>query len=61
MTKVEYNGGADVYVGLSTEPFPTAENDGVAEGALVICRDTKAVQVFSGDDTEGWSELVSFA
>lgn len=60
MTRVQYNGGADVFVGLSDEPKPTAENDGISEGAIIILRDSKKAIVFSGDDTEGWSDLVSF-
>ena len=50
MTRIEYNGGADFYVGLSTEDKPTAANDGISEGAAVYERDTKTLKVFSGDD-----------
>ena len=58
MTRVEYNGGPDVFVGKSTEAQPTVEKDQIAEGALVIETDTKTVQIFDG---ENWGELVSFA
>ena len=58
MTLVEYNGGADVYVGKSTEPKPTPANNGISEGAVVIETDTKSVQIFDG---ENWGELVSFS
>ena len=58
MTRIEYNGGPDVFVGKNTEAKPTVENDGISEGALVIETDTKSVQIFDG---ENWGELVSFA
>ena len=57
MTRVEYNGGPDVFVGKSTETKPTIEADGISEGALVVETDTKSVQIFDG---ENWGELVSF-
>lgn len=57
MTMIEYNGGADVYVGKSTEPQPTIEADHISEGAVIIETDTKSVQIFDG---ENWGELVSF-
>lgn len=58
MTRIEYNGGPDVFVGKSTETQPTVADDGISEGALVIETDTKSVQIFDG---ENWGELVSFA
>lgn len=62
MTLVEYNGGANFYVGLSTEAKPTAAADGISEGACVLERDTKAVKVFGGDDSapEPWDTLFTF-
>ncbi len=59
MTRIEYNGGPDVFVGLSTEAKPTIEKDGISEGALVINRDTQTVEVFSGNESDGWDELLS--
>lgn len=56
MTRVQYNGGPDVFVGKSTEPKPTAEHDGITEGAVVINRDNSSIEFFSGDDTEGWNK-----
>ena len=61
MTRVEYNGGCDVFVGLSTEPKPTAEKDQIAEGALLVLRDQQKMQIFSGNDSDGWSDLVTFS
>lgn len=61
MKRVEYNGGADVFVGLSTDPQPSAAVDGISEGAVVIQRDTKKVMVFSGSDDDGYTELFSFS
>lgn len=61
MARVEYNGGPDIYVGLSTEPKPTAAADGITEGALVIERDTQTIKIFSGSDVSGWDTFVSFA
>ena len=58
MTRVEYNGGPDLFVGKSTEEQPSVEKDGITEGAMVILTDTKALNVFDG---ENWGELVSFA
>ena len=58
MTRVEYNGGPDVFVGKSTEPQPTIEADNISEGALIIETNTKTVQIFDG---ENWGELVSFS
>lgn len=62
MTRIEYNGGADFYVGLSTEDKPTAADDGITEGAAVYERDTKTLKVFSGDDTADnpWDTAFSF-
>lgn len=51
MTRIEYNGGPDFYVGLSTETKPTAAKDGITEGAAVYERDTKTLKVFGGDDS----------
>ena len=61
MTRVEYNGGADVFVGLSTEPVPTAAEDGISEGALLVLRDQQKMQIFSGNDEDGWSDFVTFS
>lgn len=61
MTRIEYNGGSDVFVGLSTEPVPTVAKDHIAEGALLILRDTREAKIFSGDDTEGWNDFCSFS
>ena len=62
MTKIEYNGGADFYVGLSTEALPTAEVDGISEGAAVYLRDTKTLKVFGGDDSAAtpWDTVFTF-
>ena len=61
MTLVEYNGGANFYVGLSTEDKPTAAADGISEGASVYERDTKTLKVFGGDDTaaEPWDTVLT--
>lgn len=64
MVCVEYNGGSNIYVGLSAETKPTIEKDGISEGAIVIERDSKKVMIFSGDESDennGWSELAAFA
>ena len=58
MTRVEYNGGPDFFVGASTDPYPTPEKDGISEGAAVYERDTKTVKVFDGTDT--WDTAFSF-
>lgn len=58
MTRVEYNGGPDVFVGKSTDTQPSIEADNISEGALIIETDTKTVQIFDG---ENWGELVSFS
>lgn len=62
MTRIEYNGGPDFYVGLSTEPKPTHAADGISEGACIYFRDTQTVVTFSGDDSDDspWSEVFSF-
>lgn len=62
MTKVEYNGGPDFYVGLSTENLPTAAIDKITEGAAVYLRDTKTLKVFGGDDSAAtpWDTAFSF-
>lgn len=62
MTKIEYNGGADFYVGLSTEAKPTAAVDKITEGAAVYERDTKTLKVFCGDDNADtpWDTVFTF-
>ena len=50
MTRVEYNGGPDFFVGTSQEDKPTAANDGITEGATLYERDTKTMKMFCGDD-----------
>lgn len=62
MTKIEYNGGPDFFVGLSTEPKPTAADDKITEGAAVYERDTKTLKVFCGDDSAAtpWDTAFTF-
>jgi len=63
MTRVVYNGGPDVFVGLSTEPKPTAADDGISEGARIYLRDTQTLQCFSGndEDAEPWTDVCTFS
>ena len=58
MTRVEYNGGPDFFVGKSGEAKPTPEKDGISEGAAIYETDTKTVKVFDGVST--WDPAFSF-